>query len=154
MNTQQNTNVMDTREYIRDNYERILAKAKTMKNFDEDVFQNTMLNIIINSEHLVESTIYNYIIHSLKINFLRELKYSRHNNTIICSYEDTCEPRVTIDDSLINDEIVKRYGQELADCYDIKNCGYTIKEIKEKYPHIKNLRNKILNIRNYISGIL
>jgi hypothetical protein len=145
---------MDTRTYIRDNYDCILAKAKTMKNFDEDVFHDTIMYLIINSERFTEATIYNYIIHSLKVNFIRELQYARNRtcsdvpDTVV--YCDTHD----IDMSIIINKIKNKFGEDLSNCYLLHKEGYTIDEIKANYPHITSLRKKIKTIENYIRDII
>lgn len=145
---------MDTRTYIRDNYNCILAKAKTLKNFDEDVFHDTIMYLIINSERFTEATIYNYIIHSLKVNFIRELQYARNRtcsdvpDTVV--YCDTHD----IDMSIIINKIENKFGEDLSNCYLLHKEGYTIDEIKANYPHITSLRKKIKTIENYIRDII
>lgn len=143
---------MDTRTYIRDNYDLLLQKAKTLKNFDEDVFQDTMLYLIINSERFTEATIYNYIIHSLKINFVRELKYARHRTTD--SIPEDCYEDSSPDIGIVEHLIRERFGRDLCDCYTLYTEGYTVAEIKESYPKVKNLRAKIKTIESYIRDIM
>ena len=144
---------MDTRSYIRDNYNKLLSKAKTMKNFDEDVFQNTIFYIIINSERFTEETIHNYIIKALKINFIRERKYARYkttNNIPDSLYMDDDNIDIGIVEGIVKD----RFGRDLYECYKLHRDGYSVEEIKLRFPHIKNLRNKIKTIENYIRDII
>ena len=143
---------MDTRAYIRDNYDLLLRRAKTLKNFDEDVFQDTMLYLIINSERFTEETIYNYIIHALKINFVRELKYARHRTT--AEVPETAYEDDSIDGTLIETLVSERFGKDLSDCYTLYANGYSVSELKSSYPHIKNLRGKIKTIESYIRDIM
>lgn len=146
---------MDTRTYIRDNYDYILAKAKTMKNFDEDVFQDTILYLIINSERFTEATIYNYIIRSLKVNFIRELQYARNRTcSAVPDMPADCDITNDIDISFIINEIENKFGKDLCDCYLLHREGYTIDEIKATYPRITSLRKKIKTIENYIRDII
>ena len=144
---------MDTRSYIRDNYNELLSKAKTMKNFDEDVFQNTLFYIIINSERFTEETIHNYILKALKINFIRERQYSRNKTTEVIP-DRVCYSVESVDVTLIQDLITERFGKDLCDCYKLHCEGYTLKDIKLRYPHIKNLNNKVKTIENYTRDII
>lgn len=144
---------MDTRTYIRDNYNSILSKAKTFKNFDEDVFQDTILYLIINSEKFTETTVYNYIMHSLKVNFIRELQYARYRTSSEIP-EKICSDDVNVDISIIINLVENKFGKELSDCYLLHTEGYTIDEIKSNYPHITCLRRKIKTIENYIRDII
>lgn len=144
---------MDTRTYIRDNYDRLLRKARTMRNFDEDVFQNTMLYLILNSDRFTEETIHNYVIHALKINFIRERQYSRNKTTEVIP-DGVCYSVETVDVVLIQDLITERFGKDLCDCYKLHCDGYTLNEIKQRFSHIKNLRNKIKTIEGYTRDII
>jgi hypothetical protein len=144
---------MDTRSYIRDNYNKLLSKAKTMKNFDEDVFQNTIFYIIINSERFTEETIYNYILRALRINFIRERKYARYKTTNDIP-DNLYMDDDNIDISIIETMVEDRFGRDLYECYKLHRDGYSVEEIKQTFPHIKNLRNKIKHIENYTRDII
>ena len=145
---------MDTRAFIRDNYDALLAKAKTMRNFDEDTFQNTMLYIIVNAERIDEATIYHYVLHALKTNFIREKKYARNRKVIYGDIpEQASEQYLNIDESIIHDYIYQMYGNDMLSAYIMRGQGYSVKEISQKYPSIKNLRNKLTDINKYVSRL-
>ena len=114
-----------------------------------------MLYLIINSERFTEETIYNYIIHALKINFVRELKYARHRTTgEVPEMSYTIDEDANIDATLIERLITERFGKDLSECYTLYTNGYSVNEIKASYPNIKNIRGKIKNIESYIRDIM
>lgn len=144
---------MDARKYIQDNYDELLKKAKCMKNFDEDVFQSTLLYIIVNEERMIEETLTQYIFHALYINFLKE--YNNKKEGIYADIEPYTSPGadMALDTSIIYNIILEKYGGELLECFRMKLYGFSIREIRLSFPHIKNLNTKLKRIENYISGI-
>lgn len=144
---------MDARKYIQDNYDELLKKAKSMKNFDEDVFQSTLLYIIVNEERMIEETLTQYIFHALHINFLKE--YNNKKEGIYADIEPyiSASADMALDTSIIYNIILEKYGGELLECFKVKLYGFSIREIRLSFPHIKNLNTKLKRIENYISGI-
>lgn len=144
---------MNARKYIQDNYDEILKKAKYMKDFDEDIFQSTLLYIIVNEERMVEDTLTHYIFHALHINFLKE--YNNKKESIYTEIEPYTTPNAdsSLDVNIIYNIILEEYGGELLECFKMKLNGFSIREIHLSFPHIKNLNSKLKKIENYISGI-
>ena len=57
---------MNTNKYIKENYDKLLNKARRMKNFNEDVFHDTLLYLLVNEDKISEESILNYIIKATK----------------------------------------------------------------------------------------
>lgn len=144
---------MNARKYIQDNYDELLRKAKHMKNFDEDVFQSTLLYIIVNEDRMIETTLTQYIFHALHINFLKE--YNNKKEGIYTEIEPYTAPSAdaALDVNIIYNIILEKYGGELLECFKMKLNGFSMREIQLSFPHINNLNTKLKKIENYISGI-
>jgi uncharacterized protein (UPF0305 family) len=147
---------MNTNKYIKENYDKLLSKARRMKNFNEDVFHDTLLYLLVNEDKISEESILNYIIKALHINFIRETKYKRNNNhtntQIADSFNNNIGESIT-DIKIIFGEIESKFGSEILECYKMYINGFSLREIQLEFPGVKNLNSKLKKIENYISGI-
>lgn len=128
--------------YISKNYNKIKRlllyewHKKSLMEFDEDLFHNTLLNSLktLSGCNLSEKEITNYIVAAFKSNTLRETLY--HRNLMKADVEiDITNLGETIEmDDLDYDRIMlsieDKFGKELMVAFKMWTEGYTVKEIE------------------------
>lgn len=151
---------MDFLSYIGDHYEEIKQSLQKYKDFNEDVFHNTIISCQkATSERPMSfktsNDIVRYFISSYRMNLLREHKYY-HNQYVDVPGEvpDTAaaisEAEHKTDLNIILEDVKKHFPNDIFQAYyKYVTNDISISEL-QKQLGIKNLKAKIKAIKDYI----
>lgn len=125
--------------------------------FSEDVFHSTLVSCYntVNKNNIVfatEDEVKYYFCKAFKINLLRNKGYSdnKPKEDYINFDSSISEEQINnCDFSIINNKIIKKFGNQLYDIFIENVEGTSIADLQEKYK-IKNLKQKIKSVKIYI----
>lgn len=141
---------------IKDNFTKILYSQHIK--FDEDVFHNTIYNCYntltnSNLSFNYENELLSYLFSAFKMNIFRDKKYACHKNkslgVIHFDISEVSDIELVCDENMIQTEIEHKFGTFMCDIYYENISGTSIIILQDKY-HIKNLKAKLKEIRNFV----
>lgn len=166
--------------YIAEHYDELKQRFQAFcqnKHFDwdEDIFSDTILKCaeVIEKKSLEDSSdtgIESYFFKAFKTNIMREKQYSRNSKrdmnvaNVGELYEDWYNQNcISSNEKLLKDlktdfsalyllhKIDQEYGSELCHLFTLKYyCGYTYKQLQNKFPNIPKLRDTLLNMKKWL----
>jgi len=146
-------------EYMGKNYTSIKKQLQQYKNFDEDVFHNTIIRCNeIADENVLKfrspNDMYRYFIGAYKTNLLREKMYYYQKNV---THPDEMTDNgaetgadAAVDITIINDDIRLTFGERLQQAYMRYVTENTSIAKLQKELGIKNLKQRFHDIKDYI----
>lgn len=135
----------DISEYVQRNYNKLKSRCP-----NEDIFHDTLIACMRNWDG--ESSPENYILHSYKVNVIREKQYHRNCKRSDVDIPDSIqdngiEDGITI--SQIKELLSNKFGVKLTNMY-IEHCkGIPVAQI-EKDTGIEGLAYKFKTCKNYL----
>ena len=154
---------MNIASYISNSYNILKERNKILSykvfhEFDEDIYHNTLCNCLTKDNNFeTDDDIHKYVWISFKNNIMRDKKYKYHcllknelsDNMIILSNDD---PEFEHDKKLLFEEIIEKFGNTLYDLFEQHMSGISIIKLQSEHLDIKNLKQKIKNIKIYIKN--
>lgn len=151
-------------DYLTINYNNLKEKIKRILfleniKFDEDIFHTTLCNchnLFMNNSlsFFNENNLEAYLYNSVKINIFRDKKYAsnKYNFTIINENDLKSDNDMNYfcDLNIIMESIKNEFGEVLSIAYYDNINGESISSLQNKLD-IKNLKQKIKNIKKYIN---
>ena len=153
---------MNILTYIDNNYNTLknhnkILSYKFFGKFNEDIFHNTIYNcILLNNNFSNEDELEKYFWVAFKNNIKRDAMYKYHellkNDLTDINVVSNDDIEFIHDENLIFNKIHEEFGDILYSLFEEHIAGKSIIKLQSEHLDIKNLKQKIKNIKIYIKN--